>query len=85
MQIKECENFVDSRAVIICQADYELTRLVDKRLGDLNATSNDKVDATEIAHGFGIVDSDITYISQLPVFELGKAFVAALKPLRVLA
>ena len=85
MQISECEDFVASRAIIICQADYSLTRLVDKRLGDLNATQNDKVDATEIAHGFGIVEDDITYINDLPVLELGKAIVTALKPLRVLA
>ena len=67
------------------QDDYALTRLVDPRIGNLNATVNDKVDATEIAHGFGIGQQDITVIHDLPILEMTNKMLNAMKPIRELA
>ena len=73
IQERDCTAFAARRAIIIHQADYSLTRLVDKSLHDLNATKNDAVDATEIAHGFGIDDCHITYINDMSLSEMLKS------------
>ena len=51
------------KAVIIHQADYSKTRLINCKgclgCGDLNATADDGRVARLIAQGFGIKDKDI--------------------------
>ena len=51
-----------------------MTRLVDERFMDMRATKSDAVDAAEIAHGFGVLDSDITFIEDMPLSEINAIF-----------
>ena len=83
--MNECVDFVKKKAVIIHQSDYSLTRLAapDKNLGDLPATKNDKVNATEIARGFNIPDSDIIYIEDMPREDMEKVFEKVCRELNI--
>ena len=53
--MRECVDFAEKRALIFHQEDYSLARLVyPKKFQDLPDTKKDAINATHIAHGFGI-------------------------------
>ena len=62
-----CIVYAALKAVIIHQADYSMTRMVDCKgcmgCGNLPATLNDAKVAKVIANGFGIEDKDILFLS----------------------
>ena len=66
----KCTKFAAMKAIIIHQDDYSLTKLVYDSFGDIPATKKDAINATHIAHGFGISDKDIIYFENTEVKQM---------------
>ena len=66
----KCTPFAAKVAIIIHQDDYSLTKLIYDTFDDLPATANDAVNATHIAHGFGIADKDILYFENTVIKKM---------------
>ena len=73
-QMIKCADFVVKKAIVIHQENYNLTRLVEKGFDDLPTTRRDASYAAQIARGFGISDSDITYIEDMPNYSMNQTF-----------
>ena len=82
----KCVPFVAKKALIIHQSDYSSTRLICKNsFGDLPDTKQDAINATHLAHGFGIADHDIIYIEDVDLPTINKKIYVMKKELKDLA
>lgn len=71
-QMTKCIPFAAKKALIIHQSDYSSTRMVHPTFGDLETTKQDAINATHLAHGFGIADRDIVYFNDLDLPTMNK-------------
>ena len=69
-------DFVQKKAVIIYQEDYQLTRLAGESFQDLTAAKTNANVATQIAKGLGIADRDIILMENTPLEKMADAFRA---------
>ena len=69
-------DFVQKKAVIIYQEDYQLTRLAGESFKDISAAKTNANVATQIAKGLGIADRDIVLMENTPSEKMADAFSA---------
>ena len=82
----KCIQFAAKKALIIHQSDYSSTRMIHKNsFGDLIETKQDAINATHLAHGFGIADRDIVYFENLDLPIMNKKVKEIKMELRNLA
>ena len=81
-----CIPFAAKKALIIHQSDYSSTRMICKNsFGDLPSTKQDAINATHLAHGFGIADRDIVYFNNLDLPTMNKKVNDIKRELQTLA